>query len=135
MLTNVVIHEVSEQVTDSNDVYALIQELKDNLTPTAVGIAAPQIGVLKRIILCKINGVWIPMINPYITFKHGTEKRLSKEGCLSFPDKYVKKQRLHRISVHYQNELLHPYVELKLSGLAAYIVQHECDHLDGVTIC
>ena len=132
MLSNEIIHEVSEQVTDSDDVYTLIQELKDNLTPTAVGIAAPQIGVLKRVILCKINGKWIHMINP-TWINRGNEKRLSKEGCLSFPGKLVKKQRYYRICVTYLDELLHPQ-EMKLLSLAAYIVQHECDHLDGVTI-
>jgi peptide deformylase len=132
MLTNEVIHEVSEHVTDSDNVSALIQELKDNLTPTAVGIAAPQIGVLKRVILCKINGEWVHMINP-TWVNRGTDKKQSKEGCLSFPGKYVKKQRYYRICVTYFDELLQPQ-EMRLLGLAAYIVQHECDHLDGITI-
>ena len=134
MLTNDVIHEISEQVIDSDDVYALIQELKDNLTTTAVGIAAPQIGVLKRVILCKINGVWIPMINPFWTTRgFDMQKKTSKEGCLSFPNKVVKKQRYYRITAYYYNELMQKQ-ELNLLGLAAYIVQHECDHLDGITI-
>jgi peptide deformylase len=133
MLTNEVIHEVSEQITNSDDVITLIQELRDNLTTTAVGIAAPQIGVLKRVILCKINGVWIPMINP-IWIARCFDKKQSKEGCLSFPDKFVKKQRFYRIWVTYQDELMQKQ-EISLSGLASYIVQHECDHLDGVTIC
>lgn len=132
MLTNEVIHEVSEQITDSDDIQALIQELKDNLTPNAVGIAAPQIGVLKRVILCKIKGVFIPMINPKWATTY-MEKRQSKEGCLSFPDKIVKKQRYYRIFIEYKDELFQPHV-IKVSGLAAYIVQHECDHLDGITI-
>ena len=132
MLTNEVIHKISEQVIDSDDVYALIKELKDNLTPIAVGIAAPQIGVLKRVILCKIHGMWIPMLNPTWIAK-GIDKKQSKEGCLSFPGKYVKKQRYSRICVSYLDELLQPQ-EMRLLGLAAYIVQHECDHLDGITI-
>ena len=133
MLTNEVIHEISVQVTDSDNVFTLIQELKDNLTSDAVGIAAPQIGVLKRVILCKINGIWITMINPFWVART-TEKKQSKESCLSFPGKVVKKQRFYRIWVTYQDELMQIH-EMNLSGLAAYIVQHECDHLDGVTIC
>jgi peptide deformylase len=132
MLTNDVIHDVSESVTDSDYVYALIKELKAALTPIAVGIAAPQIGILKRVILCKINGMWIPMINPTWIAK-GIDKKQSKEGCLSFPDKVVKKQRYYRICVTYLDELLQPQ-EIRLLGLASYIVQHECDHLDGITI-
>ena len=132
MLTNEVIHEVSEQVIDSDDVSSLIQELKDNLTSNAVGIAAPQIGVLKRVVLCKINGVWIPMINPF-WIARTIEKKQSKEGCLSFPGKVVKKQRFYRIWVTYQDENMQKH-ERNVSGLAAYIVQHECDHLDGITI-
>ena len=132
MLTNEVIHEVSELVTDSDDVYTLIQELKDNLTINTVGIAAPQIGVLKRVILCKINGMWIPMINPTWTCIDDVKKQ-SKEGCLSFPDKYVKKQRYYRIYVTYEDELFHLHGK-RIYGLAAYIVQHEVDHLNGITI-
>ena len=132
MLTNEVIHEVSELVNDSDDVYALIQELKNNLTINAVGIAAPQIGVLKRVILCKIKGIWIPMINP-TWIPNGNEKRESKEGCLSFPGKFVWIKRHFKVIITYQDELLNQQ-ELRVFGLAAYIVQHEVDHLNGITI-
>lgn len=132
MLTNEVIHKISEQVTDSDDIQAIIFSLKDNLTSTSVGIAAPQIGVLKRIIMCKINGIWIPMINPKWATTY-MEKKQSEESCLSFPGKLVKKQRYYQIFVDYEDELKNPHI-IKVTGLAAYIVQHECDHLDGVTI-
>ena len=71
-----------------------------------------------------INHVWI---------QRDLTRKSNKESCLSFPDKCVRKTRWYRIKVTYLDELLHPQ-EMRLLGLAAYIVQHECDHLDGITI-
>lgn len=135
MLTNEVIHEISEQVYLSQEAASITQLLLKELEshPNAVGIAAPQIGILKQLILCKINGKWIPMINP--TWKpRYSELKESKEGCLSFPGEVRKMKRQYRIEVEYLDILMQPQ-SMKLTGLASYIVQHECDHLEGKTIC
>ena len=131
-LTNAVINEVSEKVEIGTDVSEIINQLKE-LVGTGVGIAAPQIGVLQQIILCKIHGNWVTMINPTWTAK-GDERKVSKEGCLSFSGRAtVKMKRYYRINVTYLDEN-YSEQELNLSALAAFIVQHECDHLVGKTI-
>lgn len=102
-----------------------------------VGLAAPQIGVNKRIIAVSLlrdgddeNYRTIAMINPEIT-EHTSEMECDNEGCLSIPGENGDVDRWKRIKVAYIDSSLRPQVIL-LSGLAARIVQHEVDHLDGV---
>ena len=133
LLTNAVIHEISKPVVINSDISIVVSQMKEVLQNGGVGIAAPQIGILQQIVLCKINGEWITMINPSWVAK-GTERKVSKEGCLSFEGfADVKKNRFYRIVVSYLDENYNKQ-ELKLSGLASFIVQHECDHLIGKTI-
>lgn len=135
MLTNQVIHEVSEPVYLSQEAasitHLLLKELESH--PNAVGIAAPQIGILKQLILCKINGKWVVMVNPIWKPRY-SELKESKEGCLSFPGEIREMKRQYRIEVEYLDILMQPKT-MKLTALASYIVQHECDHLVGKTIC
>jgi peptide deformylase len=102
-----------------------------------VGLAAPQIGVNKRIISVSLlrygddeNYRTIAMINPVIT-EHTAEIECDNEGCLSIPGENGDVDRWKRIKVSYVDTGLRPQ-SILLSGLAARIVQHEIDHLDGV---
>ena len=102
-----------------------------------VGLAAPQIGVNKRIISVSLlrdaddeNYRTIAMINPEIT-EHTNEMECDNEGCLSIPGEHGDVDRWKRIKVSYIDTSLRPQ-SILLSGLAARIVQHEVDHLDGV---
>lgn len=102
-----------------------------------VGLAAPQVGVNKRIIAVSLmrdgddeNYRTIAMINPEIT-EHTEEMESDNEGCLSIPGEHGDVDRWKRIKVTYIDNSLRPQSML-LSGLAARIVQHEVDHLDGV---
>ena len=131
MLTNECINEVSELVTEYDDIKVIEKAMLDNIG-TGVGIAAVQIGILKRIIIIKINGEFVTIVNPCITSK-SVDKKLSKEGCLSFPGKFVKKQRYYRITLQGSNTAFES-VTYKLSGFAAFIAQHEVDHLEGIHI-
>jgi peptide deformylase len=104
-----------------------------------VWLAAPQIGVSKRIIavtfwkiknkkqICDGDAV---MINPTIT-RRSEEKYIFEEGCLSLPGKKWDVLRDRHIKVHYKSPDWKEHVK-KLSDLSAVIVQHEIDHLDGV---
>lgn len=132
MLDNSVIHDIAEAVNQNEDISTILKNMKESLTSNAVGIAAPQIGVSKRIIMCKINGEWITMINPSWESRQN-DKKISKEGCLSFPGVAVKMNRYYRVRVDYLDEDFSPH-SLKLSASAAFIIQHECDHLEGITI-
>ena len=102
-----------------------------------VGLAAPQIGVNKRIIAVSLmrdgddeNYRTIAMINPEI-IEHTEETESDNEGCLSVPGEQGEVSRWKRIKVSYIDTSLRSQSML-LSGLAARIVQHEVDHLDGV---
>lgn len=102
-----------------------------------VGLAAPQIGVNKRIIAVSLlrdgddeNYRTIAMINPEI-LEHTEEMESDNEGCLSVPGENGDVDRWKRIKVSYIDSSLRPQSML-LSGLAARIVQHEVDHLDGI---
>ncbi len=96
-----------------------------------VGLAAPQVGVRKRLMLvCETGkpGDEVVVINPRIVEKVGSE--LGDEGCLSFPEIYGTVRRAVRILVHYQDLDLRNR-EMHLEGFVARIFQHEMDHLDG----
>lgn len=102
-----------------------------------VGLAAPQVGVNKRIIAVSLmrdgddeNYRTIAMINPEIT-EHLEETESDNEGCLSIPGEHGDVDRWKRIKVSYIDSSLRPQ-SILLSGLSARIVQHEVDHLDGV---
>jgi peptide deformylase len=93
------------------------------------GLAAPQIGVAKRIIVCGFHGELKTLINPEITSRNGVYN--SEEKCLSLPSSPVTKvQRSKRIKVSYYN-LNNEQVSLELRDRYAALVEHEIDHLNG----
>ena len=98
-----------------------------------VGLAAPQIGVSKRIIVVEDaegdNKVVLTLINPKITQKKGKVKFC--EGCLSLPGVSSDVVRPEFITVEAQN-LDGDMLKINAEGLLARIIQHEADHLDGI---
>lgn len=101
----------------------------------AHGIAAPQIGVLKRLFIFRPydaeSGVApTPIINPKVIKVGGSELK-DYDGCLSVPGVYGETRRAERIEISgwLQNGQT---VRLKFEGFTARIIQHEMDHLDGV---
>jgi len=95
-----------------------------------VGLAAPQIGIAKRLVVIDVDGVLRKIVNPAILeFSQETEN--SEEGCLSVPGVYEKVKRAKKITVKYKNENGEEIVE-EAEGLLARAFQHELDHLDGV---
>ncbi|GAB0175063.1 MAG: peptide deformylase [Candidatus Altimarinota bacterium] len=102
-----------------------------------VGLAAPQVGYNKRLIVVSLmkdyddeNYRTIPMINPEIIENSG-KKCSDKEGCLSVPGETGSVERWTWVRVNFLDIEGKKY-SLKLEDLAARIVQHEIDHLDGV---
>ena len=125
--------QIADAVEINSDVSDIVLNMRNELAKTTgIGLAANQIGVLKRIILMNCNGFMGIVINPVITKKSGKVKN-STEGCLSFPGKQVKVKRDNQITVTGFDENWKPITK-KCKALTAFCVQHEIDHLNGVTI-
>lgn len=100
------------------------------INKNALGLAAPQLNVLSRVILTYLGKKWVIMINPEIeNFSEETYK--DEEGCLSVPGKYGDVWRPSSITVSFLDEK-GLKKKLFLSQLDARVVQHEVDHLDGI---
>ncbi len=97
-----------------------------------IGLAAPQVGVAKRIIVLDTGNGLLKMVNPDITERDKSVSPL-EEGCLSIPGKLVEVRRPEQITVSFTNED-GMRIKKSFSGLAAKAVQHEIDHLDGKLI-
>lgn len=111
-----------------------IHRLLDNMAETmyaapGVGLAAPQIGVSKRIIVVDVGEGLIELINPEILVAEGEE--IGVEGCLSIPGVQGEVPRAAVVVVKGQDRYGQTK-ELKAQGLLARALQHEIDHLDGV---
>lgn len=118
---------------NKDEVDNTIVELKQTLREhkEGVGLAAPQIGKNIRIFIINFNGDMRAFINPLFT--HTSDVVLSREGCLSLPGKQYLVPRFNDIKVKYQNPQGN-YLESHLIGMAAHILQHELDHLDGISL-
>jgi len=110
----------------------LIEKMIDTMFANeGIGLAAPQIGIGKQIIVARNDKDIIKLINPVILRKEGKEE--AKEGCLSLPDIYVDVKRPAYISVEGKNEKLETVI-IEAEGLTARVLQHEIDHLNGILI-
>lgn len=111
----------------------VIQDLKDTLKAHrdgCVGMAANMIGVNKRIIIIDSGMGYIVMLNPVITRRDGRYE--AEEGCLSLTGTR-KATRYQSITVRYTGEDMKQH-QADYSGFTAQVIQHECDHLNGVLI-
>ena len=121
----------SEPATETDRQVAL--DLLDTLKAHAhecVGMAANMIGVRKRIIVVNMGPVDIAMLNPVIVKNTGLYE--TEEGCLSLSGSR-KTERYHEIELEYQDLQMQKHRQ-KFTGWTAQIIQHECDHLDGIII-
>ena len=115
-----------------------VRELIEDMVETmhkyeGVGLAAVQVGILKRIIVIDIYDEKTPivkLINPKIVKQKG--EREVEEGCLSFPNKFAKVKRPVEVVVEGLNEKGEK-VKIKATELLAQALCHEINHLDGVT--
>lgn len=108
----------------------LIDDMFDTMYETGgVGLAAPQVGILKRIVVIDTDGQPWVLINPKITETSG--EQTGEEGCLSLPGKSGLVTRPEFVTVEALDENMEP-VTLSAEGLLARAICHECDHLDGI---
>ena len=126
-----VLNKISKEVTE---VTPRIQDLIDDMFETmyetgGVGLAAPQVGILKRIVVIDTTGDDpILLINPRIVETSG--EQTGNEGCLSLPGKSGVVTRPNYVKVVAQNENMET-IELEGTELLARAFCHEIDHLDG----
>jgi peptide deformylase len=111
-----------------------LAELVDTMRTTlgkanGIGLAAPQIGVLVRVILVKNDGEIIEAINPEIIEMQNPKN--SFEGCLSLPWRVRVVRRYSQITMRAQDRT-GEFFQVSLSGTAAFCASHEIDHLDGI---
>lgn len=94
-----------------------------------VGLAAPQVGVSKRVVVIDVGDGLYELINPVIVKKEGSV--LGSEGCLSVPDYEGEVERAEFVECEFTDKTGQRML-LSANGLLAICIQHELDHLDGV---
>jgi peptide deformylase len=97
-----------------------------------VGLAATQIGIVRRFFVCTLDGEDRVLVNPVVT-PVGDDTEVDEEGCLSLGPVRVPIERAVRVDVEARDATGEP-VSLSLEGMDARVVQHELDHLDGVLL-
>ena len=137
LLGNEKLYEVSEEVKreDLPEILRLREDLKDTILAfrrrygKGRAIAAPQIGVQKRVIF-RLLDTPVLFINPVLEFPDD-ELYEVLDDCMSFPHLFVRVMRYRRVLVHYRDE---SWTEccLPLEGDMSELIQHEFDHLDGI---
>lgn len=131
--------KVSEPVDLNEDLGSTIQDLLDTMydAPGCVGLAAPQCGIRKRILIIdasrnpKVESKYglMVIINPVVEFSEG--EILAREGCLSLPDLTANVKRAQKIRVKFHTPEGEERV-IEVSDFEARVVLHELDHLDGL---
>ena len=97
-----------------------------------VGLAATQVGILRRFFVATLDGEDRVLVNPVVT-PVGDDTDLDQEGCLSLGPLRLPVERAARVKLEARDETGEP-VSLELEGTDARVVQHELDHLDGTLI-
>ncbi len=133
MLGDEILRKKSREVKEvDTKVLELIEDMKDTMVKfDGVGIAAPQVGVLKRIVVVMNGKKIVPLINPVITKSEGEE--LDTEGCLSVKKRTVVVKRPSKITVEALNEKGEK-ISFEAEHYYAREICHEVDHLDGILI-
>ena len=93
------------------------------------GIAAPQLGIMKRLIYINIDQPWV-IINPMLEYL-GDETMVLWDDCMSFPNLLVKVRRHQKVKLSYTDQSWE-YREMILEDALSELIQHEYDHLNGV---
>lgn len=116
--------------TIDGDPNELIKKMiKVMMENNGIGLAGPQVGIQKRIFVMGNQDRLYACINPEILEAEGNA--MDVEGCLSFPDLWLRVRRAEMIKVRYKNAMGES-IETTFTGLIARVFQHERDHLDGI---
>ncbi|AFY72481.1 peptide deformylase [Synechococcus sp. PCC 7502] len=131
------LRQPAKRITKVNDEIRAIalQMLQTMYSDNGIGLAAPQVGIHKQIIVvdCEPDNESAPpliLINPELK-SSGGDIITGEEGCLSVPDVFLDVQRPDQITVNFRDEEGKPKT-LTTDGILARVIQHELDHLNGV---
>ena len=129
-----VLNKKCREVTEiTNNVKILIEDMLDTMYETnGVGLAAPQVGILKRIVVIDVSEEGnepLILINPVIIETSGSQ--FGQEGCLSVPNKCADVTRPMNVKIRAFDEEMNEF-EMEGEGLLARAFCHEIDHLDGI---
>ncbi|MDD4775109.1 MAG: peptide deformylase [Syntrophomonas sp.] len=128
---NPVLRQKSAPVKNINaGVLRVLENMRDTMySADGIGLAAPQIGVSKRMIVVDPGENYLEIINPVIVSREGEQNR--SEGCLSVPGKVGWCKRARKVKVTGLNSQGET-IDLEAEGILALVLQHEIDHLDGI---
>lgn len=121
----------AKEVKEVNDsIRKLLTNLRDTMyDANGAGLAAPQIGISKRVIVVDVDDELLELVNPEIIATEGSVVDL--EGCLSIPGLSGEVERSRKVTVKALDRN-GKKVELTREGMMARALQHEIDHLDGI---
>ena len=112
------------------DLWQLLDDMKQTMYQNdGMGLAAPQVGVLRRAVIVDVNNAFIELINPVILSSKGED--IEEEGCLSVGNFRGRVKRPYTITVKAYDRFGYPFT-LQCEKWLARCICHEVDHLDGV---
>jgi len=128
---NEILRKVSKPVVKFDDnLHELLDDMKQTLEKsTGVGLAAPQVGVLKRVFVIMVNNCYFEVINPKIVKTSGSQ--CGQEGCLSVPGRYDNVTRPKIVTIEFVDRFNNK-MSLTACDFMARALCHENDHLNGV---
>lgn len=127
-----ILRKKAREVDEVNDhIRMILDDMLDTLhnTENGAAIAAPQVGILKRLVVIDMGSGIFKLVNPKIIEQSGTQKCI--EGCLSFPDRFGETERPKHITVEALDENGEKVI-IKGEDDMAKCLCHEIDHLDGI---
>lgn len=125
------LHKVCKPVTNfDGKLHKLLDDMAETLEEAnGVGLAAPQVGILRRVVIVDVGDEIVELINPSLLETHGEQE--GAEGCLSVPGKYGLVKRPYYAKVKAQDRY-GEWFEVEGEELIARCFCHELDHLDGI---
>lgn len=118
------------QLTFDDKLALILDDMADTMYKAeGVGLAAPQIGLLRRFCVIDVGDGILELVNPVITEKSGSQ--IGGEGCLSIPDRFEEVERPMKVTVRAQDRNGNNFT-ITAEGFKARALCHEIDHLDGV---
>lgn len=126
-----ILRKKSREITEINDkILTLLDDMAETMySANGVGLAAPQVGILRRAVVIDVGNGLIELINPVIVEKKGSQ--INDEACLSIPGKSGAVERPEYVRAEALNRNGEKIV-IEAEGLLAVALCHETEHLDGI---